>query len=252
MNLTSTSALLLTLAALAFSGCTKDQAPPAPEFGEFSIHLDNSIGNDNLVLGTNYQNAHGDQFSVSTLKYYISNIQLRKADNSTYAVPESYFLVDHATPATQELTLKDVPVGNYTGMSFIVGVDSTRSMLGPYPGVLGASYDMFWEWSHEHINLRLVGHSPQSPNQFLTYDVAGFRSNNTIRTVAPSFGSNQLLVRTDHSPEIHMHVDLLKLFTGPHLINFATTYDVSGGPDAARLADNLAAGMFSVAHIHAN
>ena len=61
-----------------------------------------------------------------------------------------------------------------------------------------------------------------------------------------------MLVRANHSPEIHMHVDIARMFSGPNLIKFADTYSVMGGAPAVKIADNIAAGMFSVVHIHTN
>ncbi|MFC7668083.1 MbnP family protein [Hymenobacter humi] len=238
---------------------------PTAETGVFTLHMDNglSVTGANgtttfsaLVLNANtYKTAAGDDFAVSTFKYYISNVKLAKADGSTYAVPDTYFLVDHATPATQALAMKGVPVGDYTGISFTVGVDSTRTKAVNFTGVLDANNGMYWDMNGpEFINLKLEGRSPQSPTTGLVFHIAGYKhaTTNTIRTVTLPFPTAKLLVRTDHSPEIHMHVDLAKLFDGPNPVRFGTTYNVMGGLPAARIADNLAAGMFSVSHIHAN
>ena len=62
----------------------------------------------------------------------------------------------------------------------------------------------------------------------------------------------KLLVRADHTPEIHLHVDVLGLFGAPNTVRFATTYNTIGGPASVRVANNLAAGMFAIEHIHAN
>ncbi len=267
-------AAALVLAAGSLTGCSKhDEIVPA-QTGEFTLELDNIVGftpNGSavpLVLSANtYKNANGDDFTVSTFKYYLSNVQLRKADGSTYAVPDSYFLVDQADADSKSITLKNVPTGDYTALSFVVGVDSARTKAGNFTGTLSANNNMFWDWSKEFINLRFEGTSPQSPSRGLIFHVAGYKgangANNTIRTVTLPFPSANLLVRTDHAPEIHTYVNVLKLFTGPNPtptppapfqnpVNFATVYNKMGGPAAAKLADNIAAGMFTVSHIHAN
>ncbi|HEX8505055.1 MAG TPA: MbnP family protein [Hymenobacter sp.] len=267
----------LSLFAVALTGCKKDkEAIPTVSTGEFTLHMDNGVSTttaanvtrfSSLVLNSvTYKNAHGDDFTVSAFKYYISNVQLSRANGSTYAVPDSYFLVDHANPTSQDLTMQNVPSGDYTGVSFTVGVDSARTKAGNFTGVLDGNNGMLWTMNGpEFINLKLEGRSPQSPTTGLVFHLAGYKgaANNTIRTVKLPFATGtQLLVRPDHFPEIHMQVDIAKLFTGPNStspnqpfmnpVDFATVYNKMSGPAVSKLADNAAAGMFSVGHIHAN
>jgi hypothetical protein len=272
----STFAIALSLTLFSLTGCKKDPDADPTQTGEFTLHLDNGVTMANasgpanfnsLVLdATTYKNANGDDFTVSAFRYYLSNIKLLKADNSSYTVPDSYFLVDQANPESQDLTMQNVPVGDYTGISFVVGVDSARTKAGNFKGALDPNNGMLWTMNgDEFINLKLEGRSPQSPSKGLIFHLAGYKhsTTNTIRTVSPSFSGTTMLVRPDHFPEIHMHVDIAKLFNGPNPatatpapfqnpVNFATVYNQMSGPPVAKLADNVAAGMFSVAHIHAN
>jgi hypothetical protein len=266
----------LVLATLSLVGCKKDADQPSAETGEVTLRLDNGVTQTNnagvtafqpLVLNANtYRNANGDDFTVSTFKYYISNVKLLKADNSSYSVPDSYFLVDHAKPETQDLKVKDVPAGDYTAVAFTVGVDSARTKADNFTGVLNGDNGMLWTMNgNEFINLKLEGTSPQSPTRGLIFHVAGYKgaANNTIRTVTLPFPAANLLVRPGLSPKIHVQADIAKLFTGPNPpaatappflnpVNFAAVYNRMGGPAVAKLADNVAAGMFSVSHIRAN
>ncbi len=251
-------AAALVLATALVTACKKDSDPSTPQTGVFALELEPGVGALPLNLSTDtYTTAAGDRFTVSAFKYFLSNIKLTKADGSAYAVPDSYFLVDQAKPDSQHLDLKDVPVGDYTGLTFTVGVDSARTKAGNFTGALAADPGMFWDWSQEFKNVVLEGTSPQSPSRGLVFHIAGFKgangANNTIRTVSPAFPANtKLLIRPDHSPEIHLHVDVLGLFGGPNPVRFATVYNTMGGPQSVKVADNIAAGMFSVEHIHAN
>ncbi|WP_310391649.1 MbnP family protein [Hymenobacter sp.] len=252
------AAVAATLALAVISGCSKDSDPQGPELGVFSVEMDHLVGTRDLNLDTDtYTTTAGDNFKVSTFKYYVSNVQLRKADNSAYSVPDSYFLIDQAKPGSKTLSFADVPAGDYTGISFVVGVDSARTKAGAYTGVLDASNGMWWDWSQEFINVKLEGTSPQSPRGGLVFHIAGFKgangANNTIRTVSLPFpASTKLLVRKDHTPEMHVHVNVLGMFEGPNPVRFATVNNTMGGAPSVRVADNIAAGMFAVDHIHAN
>ena len=265
----STFASGFALATLIFTGCKKDVEVPATT-GEVTLHLDNGVTMPNaatgtpkfnsLVLGTGaYTNANGDDFTVSTFKYYLSNVKLLKADNSTYTLPQVYYLVDQTKPDTQELVFSQVPAGDYTSISFMVGVDSARTKAGNFTeAALNSNSGMLWTMNgvDEFINVNLSGYSSKARSGGLTFHIAGYKhaSTNTIRTVTVAFpaGNSPMLVRPDHAPEIHMQVDIARMFSGPNLTNFTSTYSVMGGAPAVKIADNIAAGMFSVAHIHAN
>jgi hypothetical protein len=241
-------------AALALTGCKKDEPAPS-QTGTVALAFEQTVGTSPLTLNTQtYTTPSGDQFRVSIFRQYISNVKFNKADGTSYAVPESYYLVDAAVSSSQEITIADVPVGDYTGVTFTIGVDSARNVSGAQKGALDPNNNMFWTWNSGYIYTKLEGYSPQSSTGGLVFHIGGFKSpNNTIRTVSPAFpAGTKLLVRNDHSPEIHYNVDVMKMFTGPTTIRFATLSNTMGGPTSVPVANNYAAGMFTVEHIHAN
>lgn len=250
-------AVASALAAFSLTGCDKESTPPADQKGTFEIEFENLVGTAPLVLATQeYATPVGDLFKVTTFRYYVSNLKLTRADGTEYVQPESYYLIDAAKEDSRHLTIKDVPTGDYTALKFTIGVDSARNVAGAQTGALDPAKEMFWTWNSGYIYTKLEGSSPQSPspNQSLTFHIGGFKSpNNAIRTVSPSFNGNKLLVRADHTPEIHYDVNVLKMFSGPTTVRFAAvSFIMSAGPNAVRMADNYAQGMFSVGHIHAN
>ncbi|MGI4865930.1 MAG: MbnP family protein [Janthinobacterium lividum] len=234
-------------------GCQKGPEPASPT-GDLYLELEPTVGQAPLVLNTGmYPNGNGEQFTISTFKYYLSNVTLQRRDGTHYTVPDGYFLVDAAQSASQHIALKDVPAGEYTGLSFVVGVDSARNVAGAQTGALDPVNGMFWDWNSGYVFVRLEGTSPASATGRLRFAIMGFQKPyNALRTVAPSFGGATVTVSSDHEPEIHLNVDAQKLFTGPSPIHFATMYEAENGPNAMLVANNYAAGMFTVEHIHPN
>lgn len=101
----------------------------APATATISVEFDNIIGGKQVQLNTGqYTNIKGESFTISLLQYYISNLVFIKADGTQYIVPQdsSYFLIKEADPATRYARVK-VPEGEYTGLQFVLGVDSVRS-----------------------------------------------------------------------------------------------------------------------------
>jgi hypothetical protein len=249
--------LALSVMAIFLSSCDKEGTDPVTETGEVDIEMDHIVGAGSLTLDAttpNYTTPSGDHFSVSVLRYYISNIKLRKEDGSEYAQPDSYYLVDAAKADSKTLALKNIPVGDYTGLTFTIGVDSVRNVSGVQQGALSPS-DMFWTWNTGYIFMKLEGKSPEASSGAFAYHIGGFtKPTNAIRTVSPALPTNvKILVRTDHTPEVHMKVDVLKILTGPTEVRFASfAAPHMPGTAAVQLANNYAAGMFRIDHIHAN
>jgi hypothetical protein len=244
----------LTLSAAVTSCDDDDDTTLTPNLGTVDLEFENVAGSTTVQLNstTPYTTAAGDQFTITALRYYISNIKFKKTDGTEFVQPESYYLVDQAIESSRKFSIPNVPIGDYNGITFTVGVDSARNVSGAQTGALSPS-DMFWTWNSGYIYTKLEGRSTQAGTGSIIFHIGGFKSpNNTIRTVSPAFSNNLIQVRAGRTPEVHLKADVLKMFTGPNTIRFATNSNVMGGPDAVKIANNQAAGMFTLDHIHGN
>jgi len=246
--------LLLAVAVLA--GCGKKTVEPdAPTTGSFALELESVVGTAPLTLNVPvYSKADGQTFTVSKFKYLVSNVKLSRADGTAYAVPDGYYLIDAAKPTSAHIVIDKVPLGDYTGLSFMVGVDAAHNNATFQAGDLNRANDLYWEWSQEYVFLKMAGTSAQAPaGRGLTFDIGGAT---IARTVAQSFRGQVLGLKVGHTPQVHIEADVTALFESvvpANNINFATTYSVeSGSPWAPIIADNYAASMFSFEHIHDN
>ncbi|MBL7923256.1 MAG: hypothetical protein JNL88_03570 [Bacteroidia bacterium] len=249
--------VLISPFVMAFSGCDKDEDDTNNTTGPgtVSFELTNIVGNVNVdeTGATSYTNASGESFTISKLKYYISNVQLMKDDAVTFTMPESYFLVDESNQASTKLSIPDVPAGSYNKIRFLIGVDSARNVSGAQTGALTPS-DMFWTWSTGYIFFKMEGSSSASSNGSYIYHIAGFRdANNTnaLRWVELDFNGSSLIVDGHRDAEIHAFVNVMKVFDGPpNPISIASHNNVmSTGGVALQIADNYA-GMFTFDHLH--
>lgn len=255
--------VLITLltTTIFFSACKKanDEPAPAQETGTVHIEFDNQFERDALdaeqftplIFNTEtYQNAAGEDYTITKFRYYISNVKLKKADGSIYAVPESYYLIDASSSTDQLITLSNVPAGNYTGMTYIIGVDADRNVSGAQTGALDPANGMFWSWNSGYIFMMFEGTSPQSTatDHILQYHVGGFADpNNALKTVNLSFGSSTLRVTKVGIPQVHIMVEASKVAKNR---SFATTPTVHmPGATAISIADDYV-NMFSFDHIH--
>lgn len=235
---------------------TEDPAITKPDvesqFGTVTITFNNKARNEDLVLNSkSYTNANGDSFTVSKFKYYISNIILKKSDGTTFKERESYHLVDLSQGLKYALRLDSVPIGTYTGMSFILGVDSARNTSGAQTGALDPSLGMFWSWNQGYIFLMMEGNSPHSNafNNTLIFHLGGFTPPySCIRTINPTFGNNELISASNKTSKIDIKTDIVEMFGGKTLIKFAQTSEGMGGAVANTVANNCVS-MFTVSSI---
>lgn len=251
-------ALAALLATATLAGCGKKTVEPAaPTTGSFAIEMETLVDGTDLELNTHtYVKADGQTFTVSKFKFLVSNITLTQANGTAYTVPNGYYLIDAATPDQNHLLFDNVPFGDYTGISFTVGVDAAHNNATFTSGdALTHTSDLYQAQTGDYLFLKMTGTSAQSgaSDHSLAFNVGGTVA---ARTARPTFGTNVLAVKDGHIPEIHITMNVLDLFQGGSAaanVNFATTYAVASGSSwASAVADNYTAGMFTVAHIHPN
>ena len=137
----------------------------AAQKGSLNVHFKNVVDDKDLRLNDSisfYKNANGDDFKITTFKYYISNVSLIAKNGQSVAIPDSYFLVNAADSTTLNQQITNIPEGKYTGISFIIGVDSLRNFAGAQTGVLDPAKGMFWSWNSGYIFVKFEGQSSKS------------------------------------------------------------------------------------------
>jgi hypothetical protein len=250
--------------AVAFSSCTKETPSTynANLKGRLSVEFDNIVGSSDLQLNTgSYINSTGEHFSVSLLKYFVSNFKLVKSDGSVYTVPQDscYFLIDESNPATHQPVLW-VPEGEYTNLQFTVGIDSIRNTMdiSNRTGVLdptGNAAGMYWSWNSGYIFFKMEGVSPASTQNgnIFQYHIGLFGGYNTptlnnIKNISLDLTARGVpQVKNTKSTNIHLTVDVLKMFSGTTPISIAANSVIMANPISANVANNYTA-MFSHDH----
>ncbi|AKD56758.1 MbnP family protein [Spirosoma radiotolerans] len=270
MKKTITVGLLASVAlGLAVFACnTNDPSINPVSTGRLRVSFDNVAGTSDLALGSGtYQNAVGESFAVTKFNYFVSNIRLRKEDGNDYVVPQdsSYFLIQEEKPASQTITLANIPTGNYTGITFTVGVDSLRSLadISKRTGVLdpGLNDGMYWEWNSGYIFLKLEGTSavaPAAQNNAFYYHIGGFgggyngkKTINNLRTITVPFKTDVANVQATMTPSVQLKTDVLALFNGSTKLSIAQNPSVMFDAYSTNIADNYAQ-MFSYVRLQPN
>jgi methanobactin biosynthesis MbnP-like protein len=216
------------------------------------ILFKNVVGDKLLNLDSvTYFNKYGQSYSISKLKYYIGNIHLKKKDGTEYS-SSYYFLINEEESKSKQITLENFPEGEYTSMSFIIGVDSIHNCSGAQSGALDPMNAMFWAWNTGYIFLKLEGNSPvsQSPGNLLEFHIGGYKEpNNCIRTVTLELNNKYLSERENSITVINIKADISKVFNATTKIDFSKISSVTDYHNATMIADNYK-DMFSVISIN--
>lgn len=247
--------------------CKKDEAINPNDKNSLSLNFQNLVGENALVLNTGaYKNSSNEDFTITTLNYFISNISLKKKDGTIVDFPDQYFLIKHSDPSSYGPKLNNIPAADYTELSFNVGVDSLKSIsdVGQRKGVLDVSSygddSMYWAWNSGYIFFKMNGISsvvPTRANGLKAFElhVGGYggmastsktvNNNRKVTLALPEAAT----IRKNIAPEIHLNVDISKVFNGVSTLKLVETNMIHSPAAAVPIANNYAK-MFSVEHVH--
>jgi hypothetical protein len=204
---------------------------------------------DSLHLEKNeYRNELGQTYIVDNFKYYVSGIRLRKDGDNSYS-DKGYYLIDVSETGTEDIMLKEIPEGDYSEISFVLGVDSVHNCSGAQSGALDPAKAMFWAWNTGYIFLKLEGKAAasQSPGHIFEYHIGGYKTpNNCIRTVKLIL-DKPLHIRKGENRTVFVKTDIAEILKTPVTIDFSKLSAVTDVHNATLIADNYQ-DMFSILH----
>jgi len=280
--------ILSTLFALFFTACKQnDEVAPAGEVGEMILKFDNVVGNVDLQLNDKgstvypYTTASGQMFNLTEMGYYISKVQLIAEDGTVHEDEmnvsanadevKGYYQILESNTSSQFVTLKNIPAGKYSKVSFTIGISEDGVQEGAAGGILDpAEGAWFWNWNAGYIGFLMEGASPKSSQKEVQGDgwkifansfalhVGGWKDVqpangepqkfvNNVKTVTLTLDS-PITVSEKLKPEAHIVVDALKLLDNTN-IDFSTTYSIHAPALGQPLAEQLP-GVFIVHHVH--
>ncbi len=250
--------------ALTLVSCSNDDTTETISGeGTLKLEFDNVYRSADLAMNTAYTNSNGEVVKVSKLKYIISNIKLTNEDGTVFTYPksQSYFIVDELTAYSLILNLPNVPAGNYTKVSFGIGVDQDQFNLGAAGQgnflTDAQNAGMMWSWSAGYKFVAFEGTFTSStvttPTSYMVHTgQTGTDYNYTSVTLdLPT----KALVRTTITPQVHIMADASQLIDGTNKISLTAANGmgmgamIMGGSNLALITSNLA-NMFEVEHVH--
>lgn len=163
-------ALTGLISILTWTACTSDVVQ-----GTLQLKLEESVGAEELTFDNLiYESLAGHAYSVVTLRYYLSRVQIRSKAGALLDLADVIYY-DARDADNMVLSIKDIPNGEYTSLEFIFGLDEVMNVDGglentlqninmewPIPGDQGyhymkfeGKYDMYHTDTIRSFNLHL-------------------------------------------------------------------------------------------------
>ncbi|MAW96898.1 MULTISPECIES: MbnP family protein [unclassified Leeuwenhoekiella] len=252
---------LFLILSLILASCSSDDDAAQSLDGEndLVIEFDNSFNGDDLLLGTStYVNGNNETLTINRFNYIVSNFILIDAEGNEYVYPkdDSYFVVSEEEKMT-EVTLKNIPAGEYVSMRFGVGVDQEKYLQGAagqgdFLQVAEAT-NMMWSWQagYKFLNFEGTFTSPEvaTATDFKIHMGSHGSSLDNYKEVSVNLPT-AALVSDALSPVVHFAVDANEVLDGNTKILLSEKAVVMVDEvKSPQIATNTT-GMFRVDHVH--
>ena len=212
-------------------------------FAQKSIYLKfEAIANGKKIVlnDSSYTNAFGEKYTVSKLKFYVSNLYFVNYSNETQY--KNIFLID--IDKTDSIKIKS-PKENVNAITFQIGIDSILNCNGAQAGALDPLNDMFWTWNSGYVSFKLEGTSTASTadKRRIEQHIGGYKSpfatQQRIQFLLPFnyFEKNNTLT---------IQIDLDKYWDGENKISIAKMPVIASPGIQAKHAANNFTKMFSI------
>ena len=120
------------------NSCSKDD-----KTGQVTLFFDHEVQDKPLNLNEfNYLSEAGHPYSVSRMKYYVSNMALIDEDGTIVQLPGIHYR-DAEFDDTRSVSYLDIPEGKYVRLVFTFGLDENVNVDGGLPNTL-TNINMEW------------------------------------------------------------------------------------------------------------
>jgi len=206
------------LIALLIIGCKRDQdIVPVKAEKNISSKLLISYNVDNAPLifdSVQYQNLAGNNYGVTRLEYYISNITFHSTSVKDFAL-NKIFYIDARTPTTNSISIDPIPFGEYNSITLNIGIDSANNKTNSLTNT-SQNINMAWPSSmgggYHFMKLEGYYDNPPSTSGFTIH----LGQNTSLITC---FINKPLLINSSPS-EIKLSMNLNELFRSPITYDF--------------------------------
>jgi hypothetical protein len=171
------------------------------------INFDFFFNHEKLELGKKFISKSKDTLEITSLKFYVSNINLEFDDETKISNDGIYLMDFEKTPNSIALKLNNKAKGKTINkVIFSIGIDSLTNVSGALEGDLDPTKGMYWAWQSGYINFKMEGKSKNclTPKNKFQFHIGGY---------LPPFESIRKVSLYPRKKEVFVKVDVSKLFS---------------------------------------
>ncbi len=219
---------LLAALFISFSSCNDDDDPQPSETSvnfKFEHYMDGAPANFNEIM---YTNTFGNEYSVETLKYFLSKIKFTLADGSEFTIDQAFYIdaFDESTTTTGYATL---PSGEYTSISMIYGLNEEMNVPNAFPNA--PESNMVWPPAmgsgYHYMKLEGKVDNDSTINNYQAHTGPTMNEKNFFEVTLPN--SDFTLSGTSMTAIIRMNIE--KWWENPNTLDLNTVTGIMGNQD---------------------
>jgi len=233
----SIPAYLLTLIFLASLFSCKNEEPPEP--GNISLYFEELVDGLPLEIDTvMYVNEAGNQYMITEVQYFISNVELIYHDGGSYMIRHNrgiHYRDRDIAETSQWFITEYIPIGTVDSIVFTFGFNDTTNQsnmfLNPpesnmfWPEQLGGGYHymkMNGKWKNsENIIAPFNFHLGIGQTYDTTGQVTGFVQNYfKVKVSLPVYSSYIIIIQPGITTELMLSMNIESWFKTPNTWDF--------------------------------
>jgi len=227
---------LLLFFVILFS-CKKDVNPYTSVYSKAKFIVSLKCDGANVYLDSLMNiNPSLNTYSVHNVNFYISNIKMKRDDDSIYSSNQIIY-IDPLLSLKNAFILDSIPVGNYTEITYTIGIDSVLNidygltstidnLNMAWPTAMGGGYHF----------LKMEGHYLDTQNIAQGYAIHLGKNENLI-----IIKQNQLLKQRNDTHEYSIIFNINEVFATPYNynLNIDNNYTMSDSIAMLKIKTNI-------------
>ncbi|MCP4442617.1 MAG: hypothetical protein GY810_27225 [Aureispira sp.] len=246
-NIIKFLSLGLIAITLTIASCKKE-----PQKGNTTLNINHVVGTEALSFDEiKYTLAAGHSYSVSRLKYYISNVVLTTNEGAIHSVTTPFYC-DAQDASTLSLDLGEVPAGTYSQISFTFGLNATTNKPNALSNTT-ENINMIWPISGEegYHCMKLEGKYDSLSANIITknYNIHTGPAGGKDNSITFSFPLSSMIV-DGNNWTIGLTMDVSQWFKEPITYDFEDWGQmIMGNPNAQDTVKLNGANAFSLGNV---
>ncbi len=255
------------LLPILISTCTSDHGHGPEEVATASIEFNfvHKVGDKPLQFDSVfYKNAAGNDYSVTELRYYLSNFTFYGHEDEVLMQADTVIFINAREPESAKWVLRKIPPGHYHTISFVFGLLpeknismslplNNETLTMPWPDAMGGGYHfMKLEGRFIRDTGDTLGYLTHIGNLKLEKDIARTEAVNQLNHFRATPMTLHLDFIKNITYQMTIGMDVNGWYSSPHQYDFNADYSVEtmSTPEAQNyLRENGKKGVFTLGKI---